>query len=260
MTGSAGTVSDFPETADIETASEAYAARFGGPVGAWMLRVQENATRSLLHEPGGTILDVGGGHGQLAGPLCRAGYGVTVTGSDASCAHRIRGELDAGTCRFVIANSLSLPFPGGAFDVVLCFRLITHAARWPDLIRELCRVARVAVIAEYPTSQSLNRIAPALFKAKKSIEGNTRPWRLFRHSEIDAEFGRNGFAPERRTGQFFLPIVLHRALRVPALSRSLEGACAAVGLARRFGSPVIVRMTRRAAGMEAPGARGASYS
>lgn len=235
----------FPESADIETSSDAYATRFSGPVGAWMLRVQERVTRDLLDGPDNTsLLDVGGGHGQLAGPLCRAGFHVTVTGSAASCAHRIRAEVEAGLCRFVVANHLAMPFPDQAFDSVLCFRLITHAARWPELVGELCRVARLAVIAEYPTSQSLNRIAPALFKAKKSIEGNTRPWRLFRHGEMDAEFARNGFAPERRTGQFFLPIVLHRALRFPALSRSLEGASRALGLVQRYGTPVVARWVR----------------
>ena len=35
------------------------------------------------------MLDVGGGHGQLAIPLCRAGYRVTVLGSDASCRRRL---------------------------------------------------------------------------------------------------------------------------------------------------------------------------
>ena len=245
MTGTAGTYADFPETADVETASDTYAARFGGPVGAWMLSVQERVTRDLLRAPGdATILDVGGGHGQLAAPLCRSGFRVTVTGSAPSCAQRIRAEMEAGLCRFVVANHLAMPFPDRAFGVVLCFRLITHAARWPELIGELCRVARTAVIAEYPTSQSLNRIAPALFKAKKSLEGNTRPWRLFRHAEIAAEFERNGFTCECRTGQFFLPIVLHRALRAPALSRSLEGACRALGLAQRYGTPVVARLVR----------------
>jgi len=43
------------------------------------------------------------------------------------------------------------------------------------------------VIVDYPCSQSLNRISPALFTAKKRLEGNTRPWTLFRHSQIADE-------------------------------------------------------------------------
>jgi 2-polyprenyl-3-methyl-5-hydroxy-6-metoxy-1,4-benzoquinol methylase len=240
--------SGFPETADIETASAAYAARFSGAAGSWMLSVQESVTRSLIKEtPGSTILDVGGGHGQLAIPLAHAGYRMTVTGSDQSCKHRISAEVEAGRCSFVVANSLALPYGDRTFDCVLCFRLLTHCERWPDLVAELCRVSADAVIAEYPTSRSVNRIAPALFQAKKSLEGNTRPWRLFRDAEIEEAFSRNGFVRERRVGQFCLPIVLHRTLRSPTVSRFLEGACRLTGLTRLFGSPVIVRMIRSCA-------------
>ncbi|NEO49979.1 MAG: class I SAM-dependent methyltransferase, partial [Moorea sp. SIO4A3] len=57
---------DFPETADIETSSEDYASRFAGEIGAWLLKVQEDATLKMLTPyPKATILDVGGGHGQL---------------------------------------------------------------------------------------------------------------------------------------------------------------------------------------------------
>ena len=67
-------MSHFPETADIETSSDGYAQRFAGAVGAWFLRVQEDATLRLLHAfPNARILDVGGGHGQLAPPLYAMG-------------------------------------------------------------------------------------------------------------------------------------------------------------------------------------------
>ena len=109
MTHPGAGASAFPETADIETASDAYAARFAGRTGAWMLGVQERVTRLLLEEePAASVLDVGGGHGQLAVPLARAGYAVTVTGSDESCRRRILGELDSGRCRFLVADSLKL--------------------------------------------------------------------------------------------------------------------------------------------------------
>ena len=61
---------DFSETADIETSSDDYAARFAGEIGAWLLKVQEEATlRMLAAYPNAKILDVGGGHGQLTGAL-----------------------------------------------------------------------------------------------------------------------------------------------------------------------------------------------
>jgi 2-polyprenyl-3-methyl-5-hydroxy-6-metoxy-1,4-benzoquinol methylase len=235
----------FPETADIETSSDNYAVRFAGPTGEWMLRVQETIVLDLLKKRDAvSILDVGGGHGQLAFPMCREKYQVTVLGSSESCRARIASLADGGQCRFVVGNVIDLPFGDRSFDSVVSFRMITHCGHWPRLIGEFCRVARRSVVVDYPTVQSLNMIAPALFRAKKRLEGDTRAWRLFRHDEIRDEFARHGFAPGARTGQFFLPMVLHRALKCRDLSAGLEGVCRAAGLSKSWGSPVIIEMIR----------------
>lgn len=229
-----------PETADIETASDGYAARFAGPVGEWLLSVQEKITVAMVAgAPGASILDVGGGHGQLAGPLCRHGFPVTVLGSDDSCRRRVAGLVESGACRFATGNVVQLPFPDRSFDIVMSFRLLPHCTAWPVLIAELSRVARHSVIVDYPTSEGLNAIAPALFGAKKKLEGNTREWRLFRHDEVDKEFAKHGFVLKKRQPQFFLPMVLHRALRCRGLSAAMEAVCRGLGLTRRWGSPVI---------------------
>lgn len=236
----------FPETADIETSSDDYAARFAGSAGAWMLEVQERITLAFLGDrPDVEVLDVGGGHGQLAVPLCRKGYPVTVLGSDASCRKRIAEVCDAGQCTFQVGNVVDLPFEDRSFEAVISFRMLTHCSRWPALVAELCRVARTTVIVDYPTSQSLNRVAPLLFGAKKSLEGNTRTWRLFRHREVLDEFSKHGFRRKRSRGQFFLPMVLHRVLKCRTLSATLEAVCRGIGLTRLWGSPVIVEMERK---------------
>lgn len=231
----------FTETADIETSSEGYAGRFAGSVGAWFLAVQAALTRDLLPAPPLGVLDVGGGHGQLAEPLCADGYDVTVIGSAASCRDRIAHLVDAGTCRFMIGNLVGLPFEDSSFDAVLSFRLLPHCDRWPLLINELCRVSRGPVIVDYPAAQGLNRLAPALFGAKKSLEKNTRTWRDFRHAEIDAAFADAGYRVTARRPQYALPMVLHRALRCRRVSSGLEGALRGLGLTRHVGSPVIMK-------------------
>ena len=237
----------FPETADIETSSDEYAARFAGATGQWMLAVQERIVEKMVRDVSPReILDVGGGHGQLAIPLCQRGYSVTVVGSAESCRCRLASVLDSGQCRFMTGDVTALPFPDRSFDLVLCFRLLTHCEHWPKLAEELCRVSRSAVIVDYPCRQSLNRIAPALFGAKKKLEGNTRTWRLFRHQEISGEFAKHGYAPAARCGQFFLHMVLHRTLRCRPLSAMAEAAARLLGLTRLWGSPVIVRMNREA--------------
>lgn len=233
------------ETADIETASDGYARRFSGSIGTWMLGVQERITTRMLEvAPGASVLDVGGGHGQLAVPLCRLGYPVTVLGSDASCRNRIAEIVESGACRFVVGNVVALPFPDQSFDTVMSFRLLPHCAAWPVLIRELSRVARRAVIVDYPAGQGFNALAPAFFGAKKKLEGNTREWRMFTHSEVDGEFSRCGLVPGRHVPQFFMPMAIHRALHCRPLSQTMETVCRGLGLTHRWGSPVIAEYLR----------------
>ncbi|MCP5488035.1 MAG: class I SAM-dependent methyltransferase [Verrucomicrobia bacterium] len=235
----------YPETADIETSSDGYANRFAGPAGEWMLSVQEHGTLRLLHGcPTGSVLDVGGGHGQLTRPLCREGIPVHVLGSDPSCAHRISDLIEQEQCAFTVGNVIDLPFPDRSFDTVISFRLVTHCSQWPKLIAELCRVARHSVIVDYPTSQSLNAIAPLLFGAKKKLEGDTRTWTLFRHHQIDAAFAAGNFSRTQRFAQFFLPMVLHRAVQSRSLSAALEALPRLLGLTRLWGSPIIARYDR----------------
>jgi len=232
----------YPETADVETSSDGYAARFSGPVGEWMLGVQESIALGWIRESSpASTLDVGGGHGQLAIPLARAGYPVTVLGSDPICAKRIEAEVRAGTIKFQTGNVIALPFPDKSFDVVISVRLLPHCERWPELVKEMCRVARKSVIVDYPLESKLSSM---LFSAKKKLEGNTRTWLSFRHAAVQAEFEKNGFKLKRRTGQFFLPMVLHRTLKCRATSSFLEGICYSLGLTQRWGSPVLAEMTR----------------
>ena len=230
------------ETADIHTASPEYAARFSGAAGRWMLSLQEAITlRQLAPFAGGTVLDVGGGHGQLAIPLAARGWPVTVIGRDpAACSDALR----AAPCRYLSGDLLALPFPDRSFDVVLCFRLLTHCDRWPALVAELCRVARRAVVVDYPTGQSLNCATSALFGAKKHIEKNTRTYTLFPHRRIADAFAGHAFRRTALAKQFFLPMVLHRLLKCPALSRLAEFPFRVLGLTALLGSPVIARFER----------------
>lgn len=231
------------ENADIETSSEGYAARFAGSVGEWLLGVQESIVLAWIREVAPTsILDVGGGHGQLAIPLARAGFQVTVLGSDPICVKRIEKEVKTGNIKFQAGNVIALPFPNHSFDVVISVRLLPHCERWPELLREMCRVAQKSVIVDYPVE---SKLASVLFGAKKKLEGNTRTWLSFRDEILRAEFKKHGYELKHRTGQFFLPMVLHRTLKCRTTSAFLEGIFRGLGLTRRWGSPVLLEMERR---------------
>jgi len=241
--------------ADVETSSEGYARRFAGPVGDYFLEVQERLVRELLVEPpGARLLDVGGGHAQLAEPLVRAGYRVTVVGSDESCRERLDRRLDPASFEFRCGDLLALPFADRSFDVALAFRLLPHVDDWARLVAELCRVARRAVIVDYPERRSFNAVQGLFFGMKKAIEKNTRPFRCFARSQLVREFAQSGFGRPASRPEFFLPMAAYRALGSRPLARGLEAACRAVGLTGRLGSPVVLRVERleppRGAGVE----------
>jgi len=235
---------NFPETADIETSSDDYASRFAGEIGAWLLKVQEEATLKMLADyPQATILDVGGGHGQLTEPLINCGYQVTVLGSDETCQQRIQSLVDENRCSFQVGNVLELPFPDNSYDVAISYRFLAHVNNWQQFVKELARVAKKAVIIDYPTVRSANAIAPYLFKLKKGVEKNTRPFICYEEQDLLDFFTSIGLTQGDRYAQFFWPMVLHRMIKSDKISSVIENSIRLTGLTHFFGSPVIAKFT-----------------
>lgn len=236
------------EDADIESSSEKYARRFDGPVGRWFVDFQARITLECLAglPAGATILDVGGGHAQVAPPLVEAGYRVTVVGSDPSCGKRLEPLTSAGRCRFDVGDLQALPYGAEAFDAVICYRLIAHSIDWRHLVGELCRVARHRAIVDYPARRSVNVASSAMFRIKRSIErGTTRPFALYGRGEIARAFEDGGFAVTQVRPQFLLPMALYRLAGSVRLARTAEGLARALALTGLLGSPVIARADRR---------------
>ena len=233
------------EVPDIHSSSAGYAQRFSGPVGRWMLQVQEDVTQKLLPENCRVVMDAGGGHGQNIGLLRQRAEHTTILGSDDSCQELIREELVPGKVDFVTGHLTRLPFEDGAFDCSLSYRMITHLLDWPVHISELCRVSGRSVLIEFPVRQGFNALSAVLFQVKKNIEQNTRPYTLFSPSDVAAQFRRHDFELIQITPQFFWPMVLHRLHKNIHLAKGLEWLPWQVGLTQRLGSPVIARFDRR---------------
>lgn len=205
--------------------------------------MQAAATLELLRPfPGASVLDVGGGHGQLTEALVEAGHGLTVLGSDPACERRVVPWTRSGRARFLAADLIEPGLAERSFDVVLAYRLLPHARHWPELVATLARLARAAVIVDYPTRRSMNAVADLLFGLKQGVERDTRPFRVFRDRDLEEAFRAHGFRPTGRRPQFFFPMALHRATRSAALARALEGLARGLRLRRLFGSPVILRL------------------
>lgn len=240
---------DFSDSADIVTSSDEYAKRFAGKTGEWFLTVQSDIVISMLKNlKCKTILEVGGGHGQLTGPLCKAGFETTVLGSSDACSKRIERFLRKNKCNFKTGSAVNIPFPDKSFDTVICIRFLSHAIHWQKMIEELCRVAKHAVILDYPPVKSFNLFAPTLFSMKKKIEGDTRKYRVFTEKELYEEFTKNDFIPENTMKEFFLPMVLHRVMKSRHVSAFFESVFKRLFITGFYGSPAIMLAIRNGSG------------
>jgi SAM-dependent methyltransferase len=115
----------------------------------WLMRYQP-VVRVLDSMPDGTVLDVGSGQHGLSG--YRTGWSVQT-----DLAFRASATTGArrGTAAFVAASAESLPFAAGSFDYVVSLDMFEHlpAAVRDCSVRELCRVARRAVLVGFPVGR-----------------------------------------------------------------------------------------------------------
>lgn len=230
------------ESPDIETSSENYAQRFSGPAGEYLLSQQQKALFKVLDKAEfNSVLDVGGGHGQLTPLFIERGYHVTILSSDLVCYKKIQGVTTQSDVNFVAGNLIDLPFSDNSFDLVVSVRLISHISNWKKLIEEFCRVSKQSVIIDYPELKSLNWLTPFLFKLKKKVEGNTRTYNSFSKEMLNNEFKKHNYIISRRECQFFMPMFLHRFFNGALLLQKTEQYCKNIGLTNFFGSPAIIR-------------------
>lgn len=242
---------------DVASSTADYASRFSGAVGQHFLDVQLQGVLAALPESGAaaeaaprggglSILDVGGGHAQLAEPLVARGHAVTVLGSEAVCETRVAASMASDSYQFVEGPLYPLPFADSSFDAVVAVRMLAHLNDAPAFLSELCRIARHTVVVDFPVQRLWDSLGWFGFALKKGVERNTRPFRAFRSREIEDLFSSSGFDVVNSDRQFALPMALHRAVGRVGATRVSESVARATGLARLVGSPVLMTAVRTA--------------
>ncbi len=235
------------EDADVVTSSDEYARRFAGDVGRFFLDVQAAVTLSLLRDlPHARVLDVGGGHGQLAGPLLDAGHELTVLGSDPSCEARVR-ELHGGRARALRRGG---PPGAGPARPLLRRRARVSPAAARRALAGARRDARPARAARgdrgLPDAAQRQRRRRSAVRPEAGASSRTRgPSPSSATSRSERAFAASGFRRTARRPQFLFPMALHRATGSAALARGLESSARALGLTGLLGSPVIARFEPR---------------
>ena len=226
-----------------EIATGFHDSKFGDAIGQLVAARQEAVVHRFLR--GGfrdrRILDVGVGSGRVALPL--VARGARVVGVDASplmLAETARRGRDAGEepIGLATADAHHLPFEAGAFDAVLCFRVLMHVVDWKGALAELARVTRDELIIDVPSRTSFAQLDPWL---KRVFGHDEQIYRTFGVRGIRRELVKLGFEVEETHRDFVLPFALHRKIGSPRFTTVVEGAFAKLGLNRLFGGPITIR-------------------
>ena len=107
-----------------------------------------NILKALSHLQFESFLDVGGAEGYKAA-LVRAVFGSEVRSVDLSAEACVRAKAIFGVDGEPV-DIQRLPYPDGAFDVVLCSETLEHVVDLQAATRELLRVAKRAVVITVP--------------------------------------------------------------------------------------------------------------
>lgn len=234
---------------DLVSSSDQYALRFSSPAGRYLLDRQALGVRRLIALTGASrmrVLDVGGGHMQLAPLFASMGHCVVVHGSSAEALGRVKEYTvyNAPALEMRVGGFFPLPATDEEFDMVISIRMLGHVGRWQELLREQCRASRRFVAVEFANAGGFQRLSRSMFRFKRLIEGDTRHFTTYAISDVVRELAKNGFHLVALDRQLVLPIVFHRILQRPGVSRSLETLLERAGLRRRIGSPVILLAAR----------------
>lgn len=227
--------------ADRDVAAGFDALRFGGPIGGYLLEVQQQLLLDVVTSPATrTVLDVGTGTGRAA--LALAAAGATVTGVDAS-----REMLDVARTRaaelglsatFEVGDAHHLPIADRSIDVAISLRMLMHVPDWPRCVAELCRVSRWRVVLDFPAKASFAALESAARRRAAAAGRKTEPYRVLAERDVRASLAAGGFRVTAVHRQFVLPIALHKKVGSLGATKMIERGLAAIGLRRLFGSPV----------------------
>lgn len=202
-------------------------------MGAMILRWEQAAFRELLDPVAPSrILDVGAGTGKLS--AVASGWYVAVDSSLTMLRHHL---LRSQGLRAVVADACALPFSDQSVDVVVSSRVLMHVPRWPSMVAECCRVARKAVVVDFPVSPSLAALEPALWPLLR--RDPHPPHRVFTVRAVTRCFAAHGFRLAAIRRGFVLPVRLHRLLGRTRLSRALESLARLLRLPQLVGSPAV---------------------
>jgi ubiquinone/menaquinone biosynthesis C-methylase UbiE len=220
--------------------------RFGGSFGRYLEVTEVAALTSAIAPYRESVLDVGAGTGKLSLPLLEQRRQVVSLDASLEMLSVAKSKaLHAGLKLLpVICDVHNLCFGDHTFECVVCSRVLMHLRNQDRAIDELCRVAKTAIILDFPPLLSLAGVDSLFKRGIIKFIARVQPYRAFRVRQIVRRLTGNGFEIVSVRRQFFLPVILHRMLDRPKLSEKLEGFLDRLGLVRALGAPVTIKAVR----------------
>ncbi len=233
--------------AEAETANAFDQSRFGGPIGQLIAVSQQQVLLDFAGNlEGVSVLDVGTGTGRAALVLAR--HGARVTGVDSSeemlRVARANAERDGVEVSFMPGDAHALEFPDASFDLVASLRVLMHTPHWQGCLSEYCRVARRAVIFDFPPTVSASALQVILRRLARLIGREAETYHVIGTAAARSVLTVGGFQVSRVHRQFVLPIALHKLVGSPRFTVGSEAVLASIGLRRLLGSPVTMLAER----------------
>lgn len=185
---------------------------------AWLDEAEVNAVAGLIKDR--DVLEVGCGTGLILSRM--APIARHVIGADLSA-----GMLEKARNRglsVVQANALNLPFPDGAFDAAVSFKVLAHIEDIRGAVGEMCRVVKPGgyVAAEFYNSRSIRSLIKSI-KNPSSIGGgvvDTDVYTRYDHVErAKAYFPETMDIVEVRGVRTVIPFAA--LMKIPGVDRAL---------------------------------------
>lgn len=142
-----------------------------------------------------TVLDVGCGEGVVTGRLARLLPDATVVGLDADDM-RLAAEWERrrqDNLSFRVGSGYELPYDADSFDLVCAMEVLEHVARPRDVLVEMARVSRNALLLSVPREplwRLLHLVAGRDVRRLGNTDGHINHWSSGSFRRLASEFGR----------------------------------------------------------------------
>jgi SAM-dependent methyltransferase len=134
-------------------------------------------------EPAATVVDLGGGRGDLADALAASGAHVICLDIDPSGAERAKAVAER--ISFLVANAERIPLRDGAVDALFCFSVLQYTNRGA-VLSECRRVLRAGGRFAVVENLAGNPIAQA-YRYWRRLSGRAYPWNMTPRSHLRSD-------------------------------------------------------------------------